>query len=132
MSAVRLVPLLRRFLELQIEQELNDSANLEVAKTRMRTIWEVAAPLVLERLCVPGITVSDLRDHLVCLKFEGIHWPRFEGKTGQAFRDEFCASPLGGVTNSTPLSAELTRLDGEELGIELVNRLRPNYAQEIL
>jgi hypothetical protein len=131
MLAIRLVLLLRRLLDAHIEQEQQDSTDPERAGERLRTPWEVAAPLVLARLSMPGITLSDLREHLVYLKFEGLHWPSFEGKTGQAFRAEFQASPLGGVTTTTPLSAELARLDGEGLGVELAARLCQDYAQEM-
>jgi hypothetical protein len=131
MSANRLVLLLRRLLDAHIEQAQKDSTDPERARKRLRTPWEIAAPLVLARLSMPGITVSDLREHLVYLKFEGLHWPRFEGKTGQAFRAEFRASPPGGVTTTTPLSADLARLDGEGLGMELATRLRQDYAQEM-
>lgn len=131
MASVPLVPLLRRLLDAHIEQEQQDAIDLEQARTRWRTPWEVAAPLVLARLAIPAISVRDLREHLVYRKFDGLHLPCFEGKTGQAFRAAFRASPLGGVTSTTPLSAELACLDGEGLGSELATRLGQDYPQEM-
>jgi hypothetical protein len=87
MSTVPLVPFLRRLLDVQIEQEQKDATDLQRAKNRLPTLWEVAVPRVLAELRFPGVTTTDIRYHLARVNFDGIHWPRQEGKTGAAFRD---------------------------------------------
>src|SRR5438128_11128827 len=113
MAKIALLPLLRKLLDLQVDQEANDDENPEQSGDRLRTLWEVAVPILLNELQVEGINVQAIREHLVRLRADGIHWPSFAGKTGKEFHAQHRATPLGGVERSTPLSSELPRLTRE-------------------
>jgi hypothetical protein len=116
---------------LQVEQEQVDAADTKKARNRSRTPWEIAYKLVLNELRAPGINESELRYHLAYVRFDGIDGKRIDGLTGQALIDEIQASPMGGVQVSNPLSAELSRLEGEGFGDRLLERLRPEFLDTI-
>jgi len=148
-SPVRLVPLLRRLLDLQVANETKDrekreelealgwppwETDQEVGSTRRRTPWDYVAELVFAEFHANGkrFAKEELREHLLLRRLAGIllHAPLpTDGKTGREFQAALPTIPLGGVEEVSDLSAELARLDSEGLGNRLLEQLRRTFGE---